>query len=520
MNRLLIPILLLCTTAYGQSTLDLELSQAARGKQLTSVLDSLERSQPIRFFYLEEWLADLHIPADAERVTVRGVLDLLFASRELSYVEMYPGQVVIIKDPTMAITRQSAIDVARRNQKKITRQQFGSPTRNRQRNVTIRGRVVDAKNDDPLVGAAVRLSDSSATTTNADGVFTISMLSGDYVMTIAYINYEEMVIDLAAYDNGSIIAELEELPTVLEEIVVMGASEREVTQSRLGQAQISVADLKRAPMMLGEADLVKQVQTMPGVTTVGEAASGFNVRGGSVDQNLILYDGLPVFNSAHAFGFLSAFNSHAIRDVSFYRGSIPAEFGGRASSVLDIRSKEGNYERWDGNVGIGIIASHAMISGPVIREKTSIAGSLRSTYSDWLIHSIKSNFADLSQSKVSFMDGTIKATHLFSPDSKLAVSFYGSRDSFRLQGDSTFQWFNRVLSARFDHRFNERLSFEATGGMSHYSYNIHNSTIRLILDRSYRVKDPPPMRNTWTNRSRSRVECTSTMCLQLMKTSQ
>jgi TonB-dependent Receptor Plug Domain/CarboxypepD_reg-like domain len=489
LKKSLLPILLFSMAwCQGQSILDLRLTSAERGRKLSAVLDSLQQKHQVSFFYLDGWASDLIIPE--ESTTLALTLDELFRGRELSYVEMYPGTIVFIKDPTLSIMRQSAIEDARRDQKKIVRQQFGSPSGGRRKSVTIGGRITDAANDDPLSGASILLSDSSATTTNADGRFSMSVLSGEYLMTVGFVNYEESVIDIAAYEDGSINIKLEELPTVLNEIIVQGAGEREVTQSRLGQAQISVADLKKSPTMLGEADLVKQVQTMPGVTTVGEAASGFNVRGGSVDQNLILYDGMPVFNSAHAFGFLSSFNSHAIRDVSFYRGGIPAEFGGRASSVLDIRSKEGNYEKWDGNIGIGIIASHAMVSGPVVKDKTSIAGSFRSTYSDWLIHSIKSNYADLSKSKVAFYDGTFKITHLFSPNSKLSVSGYASHDKFRLQGDSTFQWTNRLISARFDHRFSENFSFDVTGGITHYSYNINNSVPSTAFDLSYRINTP------------------------------
>jgi hypothetical protein len=201
----------------------------------------------------------------------------------------------------------------------------------------------------------------------------------------------DKVIDLMAYEDGEINLELEEAPILLEEVIIQDRAARDLTTSKVGLTQLTMREIKRAPALLGEADLIKQVQTLAGVTTVGEAASGFNVRGGSVDQNLILYDGLPVFNSSHVFGFLSAFNPEAIRDVSFYRGGIPAEYGGRVSSVLDIRSKDGDYKKWNGNAGIGMITSNLMINGPLRKEKTSLAASFRSTYSNWLIHSIHTN---------------------------------------------------------------------------------------------------------------------------------
>jgi hypothetical protein len=486
----LLALLVACVSiCRAQSVLDLPLKGSERGKPLSFVIDSLEKKHSVHFFYLPEWIKTISLPDETKGFTLRAALDEILQGQELSYTEMYPGTIVIFKDPTLSILRQSAIVGATRDQKKIVKYTFGSAGQPKQR-VTISGTIKDSQSGDPLSGATIFLSDSTSTTANADGRFSLRIPSGEYLMTIGFVNYDEMVIDLAAFADGTIDAKLEEVPTVLQEVIVQDRTQREIIQSRLGQTYISIAELKRSPAMLGETDLVKQMQTLPGVTTVGEAASGFNVRGGSVDQNLVLYDGMPIYNSSHAFGFLSAFNSHTIRDVSFYRGGIPAEYGGRASSVLDIRAAEGNMERWNGNAGIGIIAMHMAINGPIVRDKTSIATSFRSTYSDWLVNSIKTAYADLSKSNVGFYDATLKLTHLFTPNTKLSVTGYASNDSFRLTGDSTYQWFNRVLSARFDHRFSESLNLEATAGVSSYSYNINNRNPETAFNLSYRITTP------------------------------
>ncbi len=461
-----------------------------RGKTLNHVIDSIEQTTPIRFFFLPEWTEGIRFGLDGSGQPFARALQELLAEHEMSFVEMYPGRVVILKDPTRDMQRQTAMEYAQREKKRINRMEFGSRDGVRKKSVVLTGRVTETKMGDPLVGATIQLSDSTSTTTNNDGRFRLSIAPGDYIMTVRYVNYDDMVIDIAAYSDGVVNAKLEEVPTVLDEIIVQDRAAREITQSRLGQVQINLVDMKRGPMLLGEADVVRQVQTLPGVTTVGEAAAGFNVRGGSVDQNLILYDGMPVFNASHAFGFLSAFNSYSIQDVSFYRGGIPAEYGGRASSVLDIRSKEGSYETWGGNVGIGIIASHAMVHGPLRRDKSSLSASIRSTYSDWLIHSVKSTYADLSRSKVQFFDGTIKYTENFSPKTKLAVTAYGSSDAFRLQGDSSYQWSNRMVTARLDHRISESISLDFTAGLSHYSYHVVNDNLNSAFDLSYRINTP------------------------------
>jgi hypothetical protein len=469
--------------------LDTKLSGTERQKKLSQVLDSLQRNGEVRFFYKSQWIEGLVFSDSPAGKTVREALDELFQGTELSYVEIYPHSIVIVKDPTQLILRQQAIGSAKREQRVIQTRHYGSrdnPTR--KKTVSIRGTVVDSKSGEPLAGASIRLSDSTvSTTTNAEGKFAFQVRPGDYVVTIGYVNYEEATIDLSAYDDGVMNLGLEEMPRVLEEVIIQDRAEREITSSRIGQAQVSVAEVKRAPTILGEADLVKRVQTLPGVTTVGEAAAGFNVRGGSVDQNLILYDGMPVYNSSHAFGFLSSFNSQAIRDVSFYRAGIPAEFGGRVSSVLDIRSKEGSYEEWGGNAGIGMITANAMVNGPLKRNKTSMLAAIRSTYSNWLIHSIRTSYADLKRSSLSFYDATLKLNHMVSPDTKLSFTGYMSKDGFRLFGDSTYQWFNRVASARIDHRMSSDLSFDITAGISAYSYKVLNDGANAF-ELSYDLK--------------------------------
>ena len=253
---------------------------------------------------------------------------------------------------------------------------------------------------------------------------------------------------------------------------------------------MSIKEIKRAPALLGEVDLIRQIQALPGVTTAGEAASGYNVRGGSVDQNLILYDGLPVFNSSHVFGFFSTFNAEAVRDVSFYRGGIPAEFGGRVSSVLDIRSNEGSYEKWGGSGGIGLISSNLMINGPLVKNKTSIMASIRSTYSDWLINTVRSNYINLKNSSVSFYDASAKITHLFSKKTKLTWSGYISNDQFRLQGDSSFQWTSKLTSLRVDHEFSKKFTAAFLVGVGNYSYNVNDRDTASGFNLKYNLIYP------------------------------
>ena len=488
--RIVLLSLLICSSlaVKAQGILELKLDGTEQGKSLSSFLAEIEKKNNALFYFLPEWIAPISFQERYDGQTLGEALDNLFQGTDLTYLTMYPRAIVIIKDPTQPLLRKNAIQTAVREQKKIERHVVGEPGKSRKGRVTITGQVIDSKTRQPLPRTNIQVSDTpSGTTTDEAGKYMLSLASGPHVLNFSFVDYEDKVIDLMAYTDGEINLEMEEAPILLEEVVIQDRAARELTTSRIGLTQLTMREVKRAPALLGEADLIKQVQTLPGVTTVGEAATGFNVRGGSVDQNLILYDGMPVFNSSHVFGFLSAFNPEAIRDVSFYRGGIPAEYGGRVASVLDIKSKDGDFKKWNGNAGIGMITSNLMINGPIIKEKTSIAASFRSTYSNWLIHSIRTDYADLSKSSVNFYDGTLKLTHLFSDRTKLSFTGYSSKDAFRLMGDSTYRWDNLQGSARLDHQFSAKLGSEFVAGMSSYGYSVVNGDYRTASKLSYRI---------------------------------
>jgi hypothetical protein len=286
------------------------------------------------------------------------------------------------------------------------------------------------------------------------------------------VGFEEKLVEIEVFADGAVTLEMEEIPMMMDEIVIRATEAEKINHAEIGLTELSVKELKRAPALLGETDIIKQIQLLPGVTSVGEAASGFNVRGGSVDQNLVLYDDMPVFNSSHVFGFFSSFNAEAVRDVSFYKGGMPAEYGGRASSILNMRSTEGSLEKWGLRAGIGLISSNLLAEGPVRRGKSSVALSFRSTYSDWLLKTIPKDYLDLSSSSVSFYDGTFKFTHASSPRSKVTTSLYRSHDSFTLLGDSAFSWNTTIASVRWDQQLSSSLNMSVATGLGAYRYGL------------------------------------------------
>lgn len=485
---LLVLLLCLSGTLKAQNILDYQFSNSQQGKAIITILEELSTSQNARFFYLPEWLQNISAKKSYSGERLEELMTDIFLGTDIDFVQMYPDVVVIIKDPSKDILRKETLINALVQGKKIEAYKFGTEAIVSNGKLRITGDVLDWTTGEPLPFATIQVNDSLiATTSNDAGKFTLSLDPGAYILNFSFLGYDEKVIDLLAYDGGQLYVELEKESTELAEVVVQGERTQDITKSKIGKTVLSITDIKRAPAFLGEVDLVRQVQSLPGVTTVGEAASGFNVRGGSVDQNLILYDGMPVFNSSHVFGFLTAFNPEAVSDLSFYKGGIPAEYGGRVSSVMDIKSLDGDMEKWNLNLGLGMITSNAMVNGPIKKGKTALAASVRSTYSNWLVSSVRTDYADLSDSKVNFYDATLKLTHLFDEDTKLSFTGYSSNDAFSLEGDTTYRWHNFQTSARLDHQFSKELGSEFILGRSVYGYDVVNEDPRQASELSYRI---------------------------------
>ena len=356
--------------------------------------------------------------------------------------------------------------------------------------VTLRGRITHEETRAPITGATVVPDSHRGTTTDAEGKYELKLPSGAHVLTIGFVTFKERTVDLMLYEGGDLNLSLQEAPVLLEEVVISSQPINELTNSRAGQLQIAVGAMKKQPSLLGEPDLVRQLQTLPGVNTVGEAAAGFNVRGGSVDQNLVLYDGMPLFNTSHSLGFFSAFNSEAIREMTFYRGGIPAEYGGRVSSVLDIRSKPGDPEKWRVNGGIGLISANLMVQGPLSKDKTTIAVSVRGTYAEWFVKALSNTYQDLRNSQVNFYDGELRLDHAISDRSRLSFSYYRSYDRLRVRGDTTFSWTNQLASLRLDQIFSSRLSASFLLGFGSYAYSVTDDVPDRAFDLTYSISYP------------------------------
>jgi len=342
-----------------------------------------------------------------------------------------------------------------------------------QQKFTIKGYVKDKKNGEVLIGAIVSKKGTNiGISTNEYGFYSLTLPAGTHQIIVTYLGYKnwEKTIDLK--ENITLNIELEESENQLEEVEVSAESEdKNIKSIEMSTAKLDIKQVEKIPALLGEVDVVRAVQLLPGVTSVGEGASGFNVRGGNVDQNLILLDDAPVFNSSHLFGFFSVFNPDAVKDLKLYKGGIPAQYGGRASSVLDVRLKEGNNKKFEGNGGIGTIFSRFSIEGPIQKEKSSFIIAGRRSYIDILAKPFLSKKQpNLKDAQFYFYDLTAKANYRIDDKNTVFLSGYFGRDVFG--AGFTFDWGNATTTLRWNHIFNPRLFMNLTAFYSNYDYKI------------------------------------------------
>ncbi len=342
-----------------------------------------------------------------------------------------------------------------------------------QTNYTISGYVKDTKTGEELIGATVFIKELQATgtTTNAYGYYSITIPEGNYTITAQFIGYGPQSIQITLTQNTKQNFNITEKVTELEEVVI--TSERKdgnITKNLMGVEKINMQEIKNIPVIFGEKDILKTLQLLPGVKSAGEGNSGFYVRGGNADQNLILLDEATVYNASHLLGFFSVFNADAIKDVTLYKGSQPAEYGGRLSSVLDIRMKEGNNKEYSVEGGIGAISSRLKIEGPVSRDKGSFTIAGRRSYADMFLKLSKDSA--LSERKLYFYDLNAKFNYRINDNNRIFLSGYFGKDVLAFGSQMGVDWGNVTGTLRWNHLYSAQIFSNTSLIYSNYDYNI------------------------------------------------
>ncbi|MEY3646695.1 MAG: hypothetical protein RL127_1403 [Bacteroidota bacterium] len=341
------------------------------------------------------------------------------------------------------------------------------------------GQVVDAQSGDPLVGAVISVDfKKSGSTTDAKGNYKLSLPVGEYVVKVSNVGYNPYRTKI--YVKGDLVlnVELNDVTKQLEEVIVSAStSKKDIQTPSLGVTVLSLKGIKKLPTMMGEVDVIRSLQSLPGVSSVGEGANGLNIRGSNVDQNLIYIDDTPIFNPTHMFGLFSVFASDAIRDLELYKGGIPARFGGRTASVLDIKMIEPNTDKFKMQGGIGLVSNRIMAEIPVIKEKLSVLVAGRLSANDYLFKSVAP--ANLKNIRANFSDIATKIYYRPNTKNTISVSAYLSHDYYRVDSlfsienvvakQTSFDYGHKNGSIHWNHYFSPKLNMLVSAAVSNYA---------------------------------------------------
>ena len=352
--------------------------------------------------------------------------------------------------------------------------EIGEPGAKTSGSAFLSGHVRDVSSGEPLSGVSVYDEKSGVyTVTDADGFYRVAIPVGDSHLSLSGYSLEDLHLTLKMWDDGSLDVVMKEKVTALTGSVVSADAVSRHRDAKMGLERVRMDVVKKIPTAFGEGDIIKAVLTLPGVKSVGEASGGFNVRGGSTDQNLILFNDGIIYNPTHLFGIFSAFNPDVISEVELYKSSIPAEFGGRISSVLDVRGREGNSKKISGSLGVGLLTGHFHLEGPIVKDRTTFIIGGRTTYSNWLLNLMPEN-SSYHGGKASFSDVNASVTHKINAANSLQASAYWSRDAFSFDRDTSFRYSNFNASLKWRSRLGSRLNLIATTGYDSYGATFIN----------------------------------------------
>lgn len=364
-----------------------------------------------------------------------------------------------------------------------------------QNKYTLSGYVKDSLSAETLIGASVTVrGQSKGISSNSYGFYSITLPAGDYYVTVSFTGYQPL--DTLIHLTRNIEVPFNLMQRALLEEVVVSSRRRDnnVTSPQMGKIDLSVQKIKSVPVLLGEVDLLKTLQLLPGVRNAGEGNTGLYVRGGGPDQNLIMLDDAIVYNTGHLFGFFSIFNSDAIKNISLIKGSIPAQYGGRLSSVLDVAMKEGNMKKFEGEGGLGLIASRLSLQGPIKKDRSSFIVSARRTYIDVLTKPFVPKSSDFYGSGYYFYDVNMKVNYKFSEKDRVYLSGYFGRDVFTFRNaERSFRadipWGNSTATLRWNHVFNQKLFANTTLVYNDYKFSFGAAQNDFQLKLSSGIRD-------------------------------
>jgi hypothetical protein len=343
----------------------------------------------------------------------------------------------------------------------------------------ISGYIKDIINGEAISGATIYV-DSPFISTHSDqyGYYSLSLPKGRHAIKVSSMGKKEVKLPVGLHEDGKLNIELSDYVENLKEVIVYNKEKSaNVRNLQMGNVKLNIKSIKSVPMVFGETDVLKVILTLPGVTSVGEASTGFNVRGGATDQNLILFNDATIYNPSHLFGFFSAFDPDIVKSIELYKSAIPEKYSGRLSSVLDVEMKEGNTKKWTGVAGISPLTSKLTLEGPLDNGNTTVVIGGRTTYSNWILHSLPD--VAYNRSDANFYDLNLHVTHTIDSRNYLYLTGYISNDNFNFNNDTAYQYGNKSLNFKWRHVFNNKFNGVMMIGTDQYQYSISSKYVPI-----------------------------------------
>ena len=495
---------LFCEGLSAQEKTDTLVTGDFKEMKIEQFVRELETQTGFHFYYITNQFDSVQINLAVREQPLRKVLELAFANTSFHFSIDQRKNVFLIKDKTITpelpvgffdkaksksdtiinnaadidLTADTKVVSASMENKVYVIGIKGNETKTG--NATIAGYVRDDKTREPLPGVSIFLEENTGTGVITDqfGYFSFTLPQGRHTLNIQSRGKKDAVRHVLLYSDGKMDIYLHDQIIALKEVVVSAKKTSNVRSVQLGVDKLNISTIKQVPTVFGEADILRVILALPGVKSVGEASTGFNVRGGSTDQNLILFSGATIYNPSHFFGFFSAFNPDVVKDVELYKSSIPAKYGGRLSSVLDITSREGNKKNFAGSAGIGPVTSRLNIEGPFSKRDSSSSFVIggRATYADWLLKLLPHQY---DKSQASFYDVSLHTTHDLNKKNSLYFTAYMSKDHFNLNNDTAYEYSNKNINVQWKHTFNNKLNNLTGVGYDYYQYNINSDANKI-----------------------------------------
>ncbi len=496
----------------GAQEFDLIFSGQYQELQFTEFVREIEQKSDARFFYLEKWVQEISISSSGENISLQKILSSALLPAGLFYYIDENLNVFITSGKAMVVSLPDYSDKSTFNEisepgdmsARIsnTEQRYiegrkaglretiiiGSGTGNgTQSGAAIYGKMVDTVSGEPLIGATFYVQElKKGTVTDVDGRFSIIITPGRYAVDINCMGMESKNYYLDIRSGGNLDVFMNRALIPLNEVVIKANRYDNVRGTQMGFERLNIKSIKEVPVVMGEKDLLKVAQMLPGVQNVGEGASGFNVRGSAADQNMIYVKKVPVYNSSHMFGFFSSINPDIVKDFSLYKSNVPASYGGRLASFFDITTRQGNMNEYTARGGISPITGHVAVEGPIVKNKSAFVFSARSTYSDWIMKQMEDPV--LRNSEVSFYD--LAGTLTFEPNDKNLLKTFGyySKDKFSLGTENHYEYSNAGASIDLNHRFNSRISGDMAAVFGEYAFQTIDESIGVYAySHDYRI---------------------------------